>query len=120
MSQPASKDDVQRAVREALGDLRSDIQRIRDDVQKIEQRTNDLDQSQAEIKRVIERMETLGRQMDDVHADADKIDRAIIEINSLKSPLASTTQYLKDVASYLASVDQVFRDKFGDPNERRS
>lgn len=112
-----SRDDVQRAVREGLNDVKQDIQRIRDDVQKIEQRTNDLDRTQDEIQRLIPRFETLSRQMEEVHDDANKIDRVIVEINNIKSQLQGSVTYLQQVSEYLGGVDQSLRAKFGDPND---
>ena len=117
MSNPATRDDVQRAVKDGLGDLRNDVSRIKDAVQRVDQRTDDLDRSQEEIKRLVQlepHIMGLSRKMDEVHSDADKIDRVIVEIDNLKSQLATTTQYLQQVAGYLQALDQRSRRENGD------
>lgn len=115
-----SQSDVQRAVRDELSEIKKEIYRIRDDVQKIEQRTNDLDRSQEEIKRLFEfmpKLETLSRQMVEVHDDADKIDRVISHVDELRAPLLHTSQYLQQVAAYLNALDGRLRQKFGDDDD---
>ena len=99
-----SKGDVQQAVQDGLRDVRNDVSRIKDAVGRIDQRTDDLDRSQEEIKQ-------LTRVMDDVHHDADKIDRVLVEINTLRDQLQATNTYLKQVAGYLAAFDEVQRTK---------
>lgn len=114
MADAATRDDVQRAVRDGLNDLKNDINRIRDAVQRVDQRTDDLDRSQDEIKRLVQlepHIMNLSRKMDDVHHDADKIDRVMVEVGSLKSQLMATTQYLQQVASYLQAMDQRYRSE---------
>lgn len=117
MADPATRDDVQRAVRDGLNDIKNDVSRIRDAVQRVDQRTDDLDRSQEEIKRLVQlepHIMNLSRKMDEVHSDADKIDKVIVEIGDLKSQLASTTQYLQQVAGYLQVLDQRARHENGD------
>lgn len=93
-----NRGDVQQAVQDGLRDVRNDVSRMRDAVQRIDQRTEDLDRSQEEIKQ-------LSRQMNDVHHDADKIDRVVVDMNELRTQLQATNQYLKQVAGYLAALD---------------
>lgn len=117
MADPATRDDVQRAVRDGLNDIKNDVSRIRDAVQRVDQRTDDLDRSQEEIKRLVQlepHIMNLSRKMDEVHSDADKIDKVIVEIGDLKSQLASTTQYLQQVAGYLQAFDRRARQENGD------
>ena len=104
MADAATRDDVQRAVRDGLNDIKNDVNRIKDSVQKIDQRTDDLDRSQDEIKQV-------ARLMEEVHHDADKIDKVVVDINDLRSQLQATNQYLQKVASYLAAIDERERAK---------
>lgn len=117
MADPATRDEVQRAVKDGLSDIRNDVSRIKDAVQRVDQRTDDLDRSQEEIKRLVQlepHIMGLSRKMDEVHSDADKIDRVIVEIGNLKSQLATTTQYLQQVAGYLQALDQRARHESGD------
>lgn len=117
MADPATRDEVQRAVKDGLSDIRNDVSRIKDAVQRVDQRTDDLDRSQEEIKRLVQlepHIMGLSRKMDEVHSDADKIDRVIVEIGNLKSQLATTTQYLQQVAGYLQALDQRARQENGD------
>lgn len=104
MADAATRDDVQRAVRDGLNDIKNDINRIKDGVQKIDQRTDDLDRSQDEIKQV-------ARLMEEVRHDADKIDKVVVDINDLRAQLQATNQYLQKVASYLAAMDERERVK---------
>lgn len=99
-----TRNDVQQAVQDGLRDIRNDVSRIKDAVGRVDQRTDDLDRSQEEIKQ-------LSRKMEDVHHDADKIDKVIVDINDLRSQLQVTNQYLKQVAEYLAAFDQVQRER---------
>ena len=62
-------------------------------------------------------LEKLSRQMEDVHHDADKIDRVMVEVNDLKAPLQNTTQYLQQVSGYLNALDSHLREKFGDADD---
>ena len=117
MADAATRDEVQRAVRDGLNDIKNGISRIRDAVQRVDQRTDDLDRSQEEIKRLVQLeplIMNLSRKMDEVHGDADKIDKVIVEIGSLKSQLATTTQYLQQVAGYLQALDARSRHETGD------
>jgi ABC-type transporter Mla subunit MlaD len=123
MANPATKDDVQRAVKDALGDVRNDVSRIKDAVQRVDQRTEDLDRSQDEIKRLVQlepHIVALSRMMEEVHDDADKIDRVVIEIANLKSQLATTTQYLQQVAGYLKALDERSRSQDDDEGYKRT
>ncbi len=94
-----NRGDVQQAVQDGLRDVRNEVARIRESVQRVDQRTEDLDRSQDEIKQ-------LSRQMNDVHHDADKIDRVMVDINDLRAQLQATNQYLKEVAGYLSALDE--------------
>ena len=96
-----SRDDVSRAVRDGLNDLKNDLNNIRDSANRIDQRTNDLDRSQEEIKRVADLVPRLENMM-----NGDKLDRVVNEIAVLKSQLGDTTQYLQQIAKYLEALNQ--------------
>lgn len=122
MAEPASKQDVQYAVQDALRDVKNDILTIKANVAKIEQRTNDLDQSQVEIRRLVEmapKFDTLARQMNDVSADVNNLDGLMAEVRGLKLQLASTVDYLKQVAGYLQAMDARSREQGSAENTRR-
>lgn len=109
MADPATRDDVQRAVKDGLNDVKNDISRMRDAVERIEQQTDDLDRSREEMKRLIQlepHILNLSRKMDEVHGGTSKIDRMLVEINELKSQFAVTSQYLQQVARYLQALDE--------------
>lgn len=104
-----SRDDVTRAVRDGLNDLRNDLNRIKDLTQRIDDRTNDLDRSQEEIKRLAElvpRLETLTRD--------NKIERISADVEQLKSTQAASTQYLQQISKYLESIDRYIRQDHAD------
>ncbi len=104
-----SRDDVARAVRDGLNDLRNDLNRIKDSAQRVDDRTNDLDRSQEEIKRLadlIPRLETLTRD--------NKIERISADVEQLKSTQAASTQYLQQISKYLESIDRYIRQEHAD------
>lgn len=114
-----TKVDIQRAVQEAMRDIRSDVHTIKSDVAKVEQRTNDLDQSQVEIRRLVElapKLDLLTKQMQGVASDVNRMDGLMDEIRQLKNQLQMTSDYLKQVAAYLQAMDQRHRDQSSQPS----
>lgn len=99
-----SRDDVSRAVRDGLNDIRNDVVRIRESVQRVDDRTNDLDRSQEEIKRLVDLVPRL-----DNMTRNDKMDRIVSDLESVKATQASTAQYLQQIAKYLETIDQLLR-----------
>lgn len=109
-----SKDDLSRAVRDGLNDIKNDLSRIRDAVARVDERTNDLDRSQDEIRRVVDlvpRLETLTR--------SDKEDKILAEIAALKSAQAASVQYIQQVAKYLEAIDGRLRGDDGEKTQWR-
>lgn len=96
-----SRDDVARAVRDGLNDLKNDLNNIRDSVNRIDQRTNDLDRSQEEIKRLADLVPRLENM-----TSGDKLERTVNEIAALKSQVGDMTQYLQQIAKYLEVLNQ--------------
>ena len=96
-----SRDDVTRAVRDGLNDLKNDLNTIRDSVNRIDQRTNDLDRSQEEIKRIADLVPRLENM-----TNGDKLDRTVNEVTALKSQIGDMTQYLQQIAKYLEALNQ--------------
>lgn len=107
-----SRDDVARAVRDGLNEIRSDIARVKDAVARVDERTNDLDRSQEEIRRVVELVPRLEMMTKD-----SKIERISLEIDSIKASQAAMTQYLQQIAKYLESIDQGMRQTAGGDKE---
>lgn len=103
-----TKQDLQYAIQDALRDIKNDIRNIKENTVKVEQRTNDLDQSQVEIRRLVElapKFEGLGRELKEISMDVNNLDGLMGEVQTLKSQLQMTTEYLRQVAGYLQAMD---------------
>ncbi len=109
-----SRDDITRAVRDGLNDIKNDINRIRDAAQRVDDRTNDLDKSQEEIKRLVDLVPRLEMLTKD-----NKLDRLANDIEQIKSLQTSTAQYLQQVSKYLESIDRQMREGKEDGNWRK-
>lgn len=120
MADPASRDDVQRAVQDGLRDIRNDLARIRDDVQKIEQRTNDLDDSQREIRQLADtimqirpELQNVIRQLAQNGGAGDQLERVVAAANdtmlrtqNVERGVLAITQYLQAEAQAKADPDK--------------
>lgn len=111
-----NKFDVQQAVKDGLRDVTNSLATIKDNVARIEVRTNDLDQSQAEIKQIVRlapQLEESIHKLRDIHSDAEKINQVINDVATLKALLQSNIQYLQQVSEYLAAMDARAREDEG-------
>ena len=116
MADSITKFDVQNAVRDGLRDITNNMVGIKENIARVELRTNDLDQSQAEIKQLVRMapmFEESIQKLRDIHTDADKIDKVVDEVATLKTLLQTNIQYLQQVSQYLGSLDAHLRENSG-------
>lgn len=117
MADLASRDDVQRAVQEGLRDIRNDLARIRDDVQKIEQRTNDLDDSQREIKQLADTIMQIRPELQDVIRQlaqnggaGDQLERVVAAANDTMLRTQNVERGVLAITQYLQAREQAKAD----------
>lgn len=113
MADPASRDDVQRAVQDGLRDIRNDLARIRDDVQKIEQRTNDLDESQREIRQLADtimqirpELQNVIRQLAQNGGAGDQLERVVASTNDAMLRTQNIERGVLAITQYLQAKEQ--------------
>ena len=117
MADPASRDDVQRAVQDGLRDIRNDLARIRDDVQKIEQRTNDLDDSQREIRQLADtimqirpELQNVIRQLAQNGGAGDQLERVVAAANDTMLRTQNVERGVLAITQYLQAKEQAKAD----------
>jgi len=97
-----SKDDVQAIVRDAVRDLKADFSQMRDQMQRVDKRTDDLDESQHEIRELFRKMEHLYPKLDELVNLTDEIaiiNRSVEDVRlrtqNIERGIAAITGYLQ-------------------------
>lgn len=110
-----SKDDVQAIIRDGIRDLKSDFSGMRDQIQRIDKRTDDLDESQHEIRELFVKFEHLYPKLDELVRLTDEIERITKDVEDVKlrtqnieRGVAAITQYLQ-AAQQTAQNDERFK-----------
>lgn len=97
-----SKDDVQAIVRDAARDIKADFSQMRDQMQRVDKRTDDLDESQHEIRELFRKIEHLYPKLDELVNLTDEINiinRSIEDVRlrtqNIERGIAAITTYLQ-------------------------
>lgn len=96
-----TRDDVRQAVRDELSNTLNDIRTIRDMAQRVDQRTNDLDESQREIRDMYQRFQVILPKLESITNEQQPHDIQDIKlrVQNIEKGIASIVQYLQQQSS---------------------
>jgi len=122
-----TRDDVGRAVHDALHDMNNEIARIRDAVIRVDHRTNDLNDSQREIsaltrtmQQVIPSLDVLTRRAQQGSSEMQEHQRMRIDIDDVKQRVQNMERGVLQIVSYLQAWDKTAQEGQGSRRNRSS
>ena len=115
-----TRDDVGRAVRDALHDINNEMTRIRDAVTRVDQRTSDLDDSQREItaltqtmQQVIPTLDMLSRHAQEGSNETQEHQRMRTDVDDIKQRVQNMERGILQIVSYLQARDKIDQKEQG-------
>jgi len=108
-----SKDDVQAIVRDAVRDLKSEFSSMRDQVQRVDKRTDDLDESQHEIRELFVKIEHLYPKLEELVHLTDEIERVAKDVEDVKLRTQNIERGVAAITQYLQAAQQATRHEEG-------
>jgi predicted nuclease with TOPRIM domain len=101
-----SKDDVQAIVRDAVRDIKADFSQMRDQMQRVDKRTDDLDESQHEIRELFRKIEHLYPKLDELVNLTDEITIINRSIEDIRLRTQNIERGIVAITTYLQAKQQ--------------
>lgn len=107
----ATRDDVQNIIRDAMREFKADFSQMRDQIQRVDKRTDDLDDSQREIRELSRKIERLYPRLEELVNLTDEITLVNRSVEDIRQRTQNIERGIVIITNYLQAAQKAGDDE---------